>query len=517
MKHIILTLIFIAVACTSCETANHFNSHINDSRNVKSLRADVDYAHKKLVTLHPSLYRYISKQDLDYKFDSLKSTLQAPMTSKEFYFKLSPVIASIRQGHARLFQIQREPSREERRKVNANGTSPVSRLQVGWFDNRLYLKSRTQMDSTLVVGAEIISIDSIRPQAIFSKYRPTFSSDGFNTTFHDRFIVKRFDTFQYLETGIRDSILCRVKADGVEREVWLRQPRMERKKPSDSSQVIKKAKRIQGFDNRARTFSKTLHFADPDSSIAILTIRDFSKGNFRAFYKESFQIISSVHSKALIIDIRDNTGGDIDDIRTLYSYLAQKEFNFVTPPIVTSNTSLWRNPFTNIKTPIQMAFRILYIPNMILYDALDFLKTYRGEDGKYHCVYPASWKMRPKPNCFNDKVYVLINGCSFSASSVLSSNLKGSGRATFVGEETGGSSNSCVAGNMPSFKLPGSKLKLTFGLLEIATPYQTSPDGRGIIPDVEIKPTLEDRVNGIDPEMQWVLESLKVTSKKAIL
>jgi len=489
----------------SCETVKHFNAHINDSRNVESLRADVDFAHKKLVKLHPSLYRYISKQDLDYKFDSLKAALKAPMTSREFFFVLSPVIASVRQGHARLFQIQREPNKVETRKVRINGTSPVTKLQLGWFDNKLYLTERTPLDSTLDVGTEIVSIDSIRPQDIFRKYRPTFSSDGFNTTFHDRYIQKRFAQYQYFETGLRDSVLCQVKSKDAEREVWLRQPRLEKKKSADSSQISKKVKRIQGFDNQTRNLSKSLHFTDSDSTIAVLTIRDFTKGNCRAFYKESFRIIDSVHSKALIIDIRNNTGGNIHDIRTLYSYLAQNKFKLVTSPIVTSKTSLWRNPFSNITSPLQLAFRILFIPDIILFDAIDLLITNKAKDGKYHLLYPASWEMEPKSNSFKGKVYVLINGCSFSASSVLSANLKGSNRATFVGEETGGSSNSCVAGSMPSFKLPGSKLRLAFGLLEIGTPYVFTPDGRGILPDVEIKPTLTDRIKGVDPEMKWVL------------
>lgn len=508
MKKVLTTLLLLAVLCTGCETSKHFNAHINDIRSVESLRADVDYAHRKLVKLHPSLYRYISKQALDYQFDSLKSTLQSPMTSKEFFFRLSPIVASVRQGHARLFQIQRDLNREETRKVLANGTSPVLKLQLGWFDNRLYLTSRTTMDSTLEVGTEFVTIDSIRPQDIFSKYRPTFASDGFNTTFHDRFLLKRFATYQFFETGIRDSILCRVKFNGNERELWLRQPLLERKKNVDSAQVSKKNKRIQGFDKRTQSLSKTLHFASPDSSIAILTIRDFTKGKFKAFYKESFQTIDSAHAKALIIDIRDNTGGDINDIRTLYSYLAQKDFNFVTPPITNSKTSLWSDPFSNVRSPVQMAFRIAFLPSLMIYDALSFLKTYKGKDDKYHYLYPPSWKKHPKPNTFNGKVYVLINGCSFSASSVLSAHLKGSGRATFVGEETGGSSNSCVAGSMPAIQLPGSRLLMTFGLLEIATPYSIKPEGRGILPDVEILPTLTDRIKGIDPELQWVLNDL---------
>ena len=115
----------------------------------------------------------------------------------------------------------------------------------------------------------------------------------------------------------------------------------------------------------------------------------------------------------------------------------------------------------------------------------------------------------PKPNNFKGKVYVLINGGSFSATCILSSNLKGSKRAFFVGEETGGAYNGSVAGVIPTFTLPHSKLQLSFGLMRIQPHYKTDIEGRGIFPDIEIKPTLEDRINGRDPELQWVLDDIE--------
>ena len=34
-------------------------------------------------------------------------------------------------------------------------------------------------------------------------------------------------------------------------------------------------------------------------------------------------------------------------------------------------------------------------------------------------------------------------------------------------------------------------------------------EGRGIFPDVEIKSSLSDRINKVDPELNWVLEDIK--------
>ena len=83
---------------------------------------------------------------------------------------------------------------------------------------------------------------------------------------------------------------------------------------------------------------------------------------------------------------------------------------------------------------------------------------WKNTEGKYFYATSESKPLSIKPQAFQGKVYVLINGGSFSASCILSSNLQGSKRAVFVGEETGGTYNGTVAGRMPLLELPNSKL-----------------------------------------------------------
>jgi C-terminal processing protease CtpA/Prc len=52
----------------------------------------------------------------------------------------------------------------------------------------------------------------------------------------------------------------------------------------------------------------------------------------------------------------------------------------------------------------------------------------------------------------------LINGASFSASSIISAKLKYEKRAVIVGEETGGANDGTVAGVNNTVTLPHSKL-----------------------------------------------------------
>ena len=81
---------------------------------------------------------------------------------------------------------------------------------------------------------------------------------------------------------------------------------------------------------------------------------------------------------------------------------------------------------------------------------------------------------------------MLINGYSFSAPSLISTNLEATNRAVFVGEETGGAFNGCVAGLYKIYQLPESKLKIRMGLMQIETPFKQAPDGYGVKPNIEI-------------------------------
>ena len=77
-----------------------------------------------------------------------------------------------------------------------------------------------------------------------------------------------------------------------------------------------------------------------------------------------------------------------------------------------------------------------------------------------------------------------------------------------MGEETGGAYNGTVAGIYKVYQLPASKLKIRMGLMQIDAPQKQLPDGYGIIPEIKIIPTIEDRKLQKDTELEWVLNDI---------
>jgi C-terminal processing protease CtpA/Prc len=516
----VIVLIVTTILLGSCASVNKYNKKLDALRSEKQLKHDVDYIYKKLQKLHPNLYWYISKKDLDFKFDSLKRTINTPMTSADFYFKLSPVIASIKQGHMRLFPPTKKLKIKEQFSIRNYGTSPLSRFDFEGFNNKTYIVKNYSDDTSIKAGTEVISVNNVKPQELISKFSNTFTSDGFNKTFIERKLNKNFPTYFFYQKGITDSVICQLKFNDTIRTVNLK--RIITKTDSVKEKHVKqtaierelakkelKKRAEQGYDRLTKVYSKSLSFVDPDSSIAILKLNDFTKGNYKVFYSRIFKQLDSLKTKTLILDLRDNPGGKLRDDYNLYSYLVDSDFYFVDKQEVVSKFSLLHtNNFRN-KPLIAKTLFIIFSPLRLVGISVTFFKVEKGANNKY---YYSSYFSKPghaKPNNFKGKVFVLINGGSFSASCLLSSNLKGSKRAVFVGEETGGAFNGTVAGKMPMVTLPKSKLNISFGLELLQPHFKTELEGRGIFPDINIKPTIEDRINGNDPELKWVLDEIK--------
>ncbi len=546
MKKLLLTLLTLFLfACASHDKQNkHYYSKIAPSK----LKKDVTNVQKQLVKMHPDLYWYISKEDLNKKFDSLSKTLNEPFTPNEFFFKISPIVASVHQGHMGVSMVTLT-SPDSLKKKYKGSVNPLENFEYEYLNNKLFIKkNKSKTDTILQVGTEIVDINGIKPLDVLKKYRSTFTSDGYNESGIPKFFARRLNSFYVNELGFVDSIkINAVCADTTfyhtvkrtfkeskksKKDLALKEkdtlkntkivqkdtlPKLSKKEQKIKNKAIaqqnKKAykkQRLFGYNYKSKTFSKEIIFpVASDSTISILKIRDFTDGKIKV-YDSIFSTIKKHNVQNLIIDLRGNPGGRLNEIHKLAQYLNDTTFVFTQPATITKRTTYFN--LLKGKSPVTTFFSI---PFVTIYSTIRGLKASRNDLGELKVPIKSSRITKPKSLNYKNNLYVITDGMTFSAAAIISSHLKGRNRALFVGDETGGTFNGTVAGVMPIVKLPHSKLKLRVGLMTIKPEQQTQKEGYGVLPDVYIKPTEEDFLSEKDVELEYILNRLK-SNKNAL-
>ncbi|AJR04060.1 S41 family peptidase [Siansivirga zeaxanthinifaciens] len=517
-------IVFVLFSCSSVEK---YNEKITTPHTVEALRSDIDHLYSQLKKNHPKLYQYISKSDLEFKFDSLKKSINTPLTSRAFYKKLAPVVAQVRQGHIALGSVSKQYKRKELKALNKKKFEFYD-LEFDYLNDKLWVTNTRGYDSTLI-GSELLKIEEDSTSNLVKTFKTRFASDGYNKTLYNSYVGKVFARLYFKEFGYKDSLKVVFKhADSIFSRT-LKRVEKEKKKDTlktDSLKVIKPKKRTpeerkdnriankkkrkynrnHGFISKYDGYTRTFKFLDTSSTaVGYMKIKSFSNGNFKKFYEESFKKLDSAKTKNLIIDLRDNGGGRIAEISYLYGFLTNKKFKLIEESEVTNRLPYFNYLLANDMPVSLKVISTLFSPFIVTHN---LIKTHK-KNGKYYYKLRFAKEQNPHDLNYDEHIYVLINGNSFSASSLLSTHLKATNRAVFVGEETGGAYNGCVAGIYKVYKMPESQLKIRMGLMQIETPYKQEPDGYGILPDYEVLPVInfEDPTN--DNQLNWVLQDIK--------
>lgn len=105
---------------------------------------------------------------------------------------------------------------------------------------------------------------------------------------------------------------------------------------------------------------------------------------------------------------------------------------------------------------------------------------------------------------YRGPIVILVSESSGSSSELFSSVLQETGRARIVGVETCG----CVLGINGSPKLPGGS-QLDVSAMLYLTMHGEKLDGRGVIPDIRVVPTLADLRAGRDVVLETADKALR--------
>lgn len=454
----------------------------------EKLIEDFQIARQALEEGHSGIYRYTSKADMDRAFDAALKSIDRPMDAFEFYRVMAPVTAAIKCGHTSVSLP--DPIRKE-----LNTSSLLLPLRVRVLNKRAYVfrdfsdLANPAGQSTLA-GKQIQSINGIPASRIIDTMLAAVGADGDVQTSREvrisgtRFIGNLISLF-----SLKSPYDLAVSDPGSKQQQKVRLNGIELPKMGEASKA-----RYPEDDSSG--LAATLKFAD-DGKIAQMRIAGFGgfvdaekKKGIREFYKESFEAIQTKGSKSLIIDLRGNGGGEDELGQLLVSYLINEPFKYYDDLIINAMTF----SFGKYAKP-----NPLTIPEKLVE---------KRADGKVHAISHPNWGIKqPSQPHFGGKVFILIDGGSFSTTSEFLSQAHFHKLATFIGEESAGGYYGNSSGFMPLVTLPNTNLSVRVPLMT----YYMAVSGykqasHGVIPDYPVEHTIADLIAGKDKEMELALK-----------
>ncbi len=389
-----------------------------------TLKADLRFIREKLERIHPALYRYTSKPDLDAFFDSLENAIVRPMNEQQYFSILSLLHAKIKDGHTMFL-----PSDASTDYNNTKGRFlPFS---VAFVEGKLY---------ALETGDEIVSINGMQIPELIPQLMSRMVRDGNNQTYPEWILNHYFAAYYSFAFGQPDTFFLEFK--NTKGETYIKQMATITKDSIKSFQRIQ----IKGISleqlNHATAVLK-INSLDPD------LIKERYHQNYKTAMDSVFKKLKHDQTVNLILDLRDNQGGDFQPARLLLSYLVLHPSRF----LMGGNQS-----------------RLV----------------------------------QPNANLFTGRIFILMNGGSFSATAILIAILERDKRAMTIGEETGGNKY-IISGDPEEQLLPSTRIRCFISTVN----YRISEglnDGHGILPTYPVHSTIKDVLTGKDISKIFALD-----------
>lgn len=422
------------------------------------------------------------------QFDSIcniqKSKITDNMNALEFYRILSPIVAFTKEGHS-ILQVSDETS------IYLKQNATYLPFCVKIFDNKVYIIN--DLENYKTKGLQINKINNESIDVVLDKFLSIEPADGFNITSKYHWVEEAFSKYyaRYFDP-VKSFKLELVNPKNNEKLVY--------DIPAYNFKDYRKLqKNIAGTIPNYHYKEASTFTIDSNTNTATLTVNSFAldsykdkRNGFKIFLENTFKEISNQKIKHLIIDIRKNEGGEQGMEDHLLSYLINKEYNKYRYVEIPSFTCSFLE-YTDYKNQDDILIKEL---------KKDFYKTKDGKIINKKGHYEGD---KPNKNNFKGDIYILISGLTFSGGSEFAALSKNYTNAKFIGEETGGGYYGNTSGSFLKFILPNTNLtgRIPICKFVVATNKNENPFGRGLIPDYNIQPTIEDYLNGFDAEIEF--------------
>jgi hypothetical protein len=432
-KNLAFVILFISGYCFSQEVA------IDTKFTPEALREDLEFLFTKLEYTHPELYNYVNRSKVDSARAKINKILQQSFTRLEFARMAIPIITMLKDGHTSLSFPQEE------RTVYLKSGGTVFPLDVLIRNDKIFATNNYSSDSTLLPYTEILAINGILSSDLLNQMRPFISAEL--DFYRDIRVQNSFRRLLWYVLGFEGDYNVVLAYNG---NVFTR-------KISGATEM----EFMRAYTQKVQPSPQPYSYYKLTDDIGVIDFRSMNdEKRFGKFLDSTFTIIQNDKTQHLVIDIRNNGGGNSQLGDMLFDYITTKKYRQV------------------VEAEIK-------------------------KEGKVKHVKAGLQSPRKVANKFTGKTYLLTCHYTFSSANMLASAYKFYNMGTIIGEETGGVLT--AFGDLVEITLPNTKLKAFCSHKKFVHP---GADGElhGVKPDIEIIPSQEDIQLGRDAVMEYVVK-----------
>lgn len=406
-------IIYAVLVLFLCSTA--FGQKLSPAQQI----SDFDDLCSKLESVHPDLYLYQSKKEYENNKMKIKASMTDSIKISDFYFKIAPFIANIKDGHSMMLP-----------PITSDFVSYVKKdgktmpLRIKAVENVFVVDYPIVMNSGFNEGDTISSINGVDSKDILKKAYDLWGSEKDNG-------IKEAAVNTYLSLLFwhmyrwDDSYVFMVKHGNT----------IEKKHLEGVPQsMAMKVRRERLSKNKPESFSCKF---SSDYTQATLIIRNvYNEKALKEFCDSVFKEINYRKIPEIIIDMRNNTGGSSQCVERLISYFPHPEYVLYSKSQI--KVSTYSKAYNKERHP-EIYSQICNIPAGELF----VVKESLIEDN------------RKEANLYRGKIIVLVNNKTYSGASSFAHVMNKLGIASVEGE-TG--CPTVYFGNFLPFTLPNSKI-----------------------------------------------------------
>jgi C-terminal processing protease CtpA/Prc len=435
------------------------------------IRADLADLYRHLQSAHYDLYARVPRSDYDRLFRRSLLEIRGPETRFEVGRRFQRFVAFGRVAHARIDENYRAYSAYL---ASGGKAFPLTLKSIG---GSVYVASDSSGLEEVAVGDEVVGLNGKSIHSWLARARRNLSAD--NDYMANALIELDLPMLLWLELGPRLDFALTIRR-GHGRSANLSLPARSREEMQAAAKAEPPRLDLSLRDRSARMLAGRIAYLRPGPfyNVEAAATAPYDNRDFRRFIDASFEQFLGAGADRLIIDLRDNPGGDSSFSDIMVGWFAARPYRFASrfrikasPEAVESNRR--RLQAGGDSTGTSTRYAELYA------------KAGAGEIVDFQIPTAAPREGRR----FTGRVYVLINRNSFSNAVAVAATIQDYRFGIIAGEET--SDLATTYGAMENFTLKRTKLDVGFPKALIVRP-NGSMAARGVVPDLAIPTPLRE-------------------------